>query len=86
MKKKVSSEEIHRLSQTMLDRLHAAFYILNLWNKFNGEETSIYYSAGMYDSFKTLLSCYRQTEENDSVVNMLSARSEEHTSELQSRI
>lgn len=73
MKKKVSSEEIHRLSQTMLDRLHAAFYILNLWNKYNGEETSIYYSAGMYDSFKTLLSCYRQTEENDSVVNMLSA-------------
>lgn len=73
MKKKVSSEEIHRLSQTMLDRLHAAFYILNLWNKYNGEETSIYYNAGMYDSFKTLLSCYRQTEENDSVVNMLSA-------------
>lgn len=73
MKKKISSEEIHRFSQTMIDRLHAAFYILNLWNKYNGEESSIYYSAGMYDSFKTLLSCYRQTEKDESIANMLSA-------------
>lgn len=73
MKKQVFSEDIHRLSQTMIDRLHAAFYILNLWNRYNGEESSIYYSAGMYDSFKTLVSCYRQTEENDSVANMLSS-------------
>lgn len=56
MKGKVASEEIHHYSQSMIDKMHAAFYILNLWAKYKGDSPSTYYNASMFDGFKTLLS------------------------------
>ncbi len=56
MKGKVASEEIHHYSQSMIDKMHAAFYILNLWAKYKGDSSSTYYNASMFDGFKTLLS------------------------------
>ena len=72
MKEQVSSDRIHVFSQTMVDKLHATFYIANLWNKYNGESPSTYYNSGMFDSFRTLLSCFKHIEGDANMVEMLS--------------
>lgn len=71
MKGKVASEEIHHFSQAMIDKLHAAFYILNLWNKYKGESPSAYYNANMFDGFKTLLSYSKHIEGYGAIAELL---------------
>lgn len=71
MKGKVASEEIHHFSQAMIDKLHAAFYILNLWNKYKGESPSAYYNTNMFDGFKTLLSYSKHIDGFTTVVDLL---------------
>lgn len=73
MKEKVTSEEFHHFSQSMIDKMHAAFYILNLWAKYNGESPSIYYNVGMFDGFKTLLSYSKHIDEFGAIANLLTA-------------
>lgn len=72
MKEQVLSGRIHVFSQTMVDKLHATFYIANLWNKYNGKSPSTYYNPGMFDGFKTLLSCFKHIEGDANMVEMLS--------------
>lgn len=71
MKGKVASEEIHHFSQAMIDKLHAAFYILNLWNKYKGELPSAYYNTNMFDGFKTLLSYSKHIEGYGAIAELL---------------
>lgn len=59
------TQDVGFMTQTMLDKLHAVFYMMNLWNKLNGKEISGYYDAGMYAGFNTLMSLYRRTEDNE---------------------
>lgn len=72
MKEQITSDNIHRFSQTMVDKLHATFYIVNLWNKYNGASPSTYYNPSMFDSFRTLVSCFRHIEGDANMVEMLS--------------
>lgn len=62
------TQDVGFMTQTMIDKLHAVFYMMNLWNKLNGKEISGYYDAGMYDGFNTLMSLYRRTEDNETPV------------------
>lgn len=71
MKGKVASEEIHHFSQSMIDKLHAAFYLLNLWNKYKGESPSTYYNTNMFDGFKTLLTYSRHIDGYSAIADML---------------
>lgn len=71
MKGKVASEEIHHFSQSMIDKLHAAFYLLNLWNKYKGESPSTYYNTNMFDGFKTLLSYSRHIDGFSTTADLL---------------
>ena len=71
MKEKVVSEEFHHFSQSMIDKMHAAFYILNLWAKYNGVSPSIYYNIGMFDGFKTLLSYSKHIDGFGTIANLL---------------
>lgn len=48
----------------LIDKLHAAFYMLNLWNKVNGGVPSCYYDSSMYDGFYTLVSLYLRSNNN----------------------
>lgn len=71
MKGRVASEEIHHFSQAMIDKMHAAFYILNLWNKYKGESPSTYYNTNMFDGFKTLLSYSRHIDGFSTTADLL---------------
>lgn len=71
MKRKVASEIIHHYSKSMIDKMHAAFYILNLWTKYKGEPPSTYYNTSMFDGFKTLLSCSKRIDGFNTIADLL---------------
>lgn len=71
MKRKVASEIIHHNSKSIIDKMHAAFYILNLWTKYKGEPPSAYYNTSMFDGFKTLLSCSKRIDGFNTIADLL---------------